>query len=172
MPEPHALTRVVNRIGDIANAVQAKIRFFVVVGLVASSALAWKAFSLESAIWWNVLKCGLLVLPVLIWLLVWFVLNQLRDAPNLVADLVREEDGVLASLSETGLSQRLLKEPEGLPGVFRTIREFRRQDGLELVFDTISGVTLITNPLFVILVFLSMAILSVLIIITPFVLLL
>ena len=161
------LTLVVNKIGDIANGLQSKLSYFIGIGLLASSALAWKLFSLESALWWNIIKCGVVLLPAVIWVIVWLVLNQLRDAPNLVAELASDENGVLANLNDFSL-----KEPNGLRGVFSTIREFRNEDGLEVVFDTVSGVALIANPLFAVLAFLSMAVLSLLIVITPFVLLL
>ncbi len=160
------LTGVINKIGEIANGVQRKISYFVAFGLVASSALAWNLFSQESAVWWNALKCGVVLLPALIWVIVWFVLDQLREAPNLVAELRQDENGVLANLTDFSL-----KEPEGLRGVFSTIKEFRKEEGFEVVFDTISGVALIANPLFAILALLSMVVLGMLILITPFVLL-
>lgn len=161
------LVQVVDKIGDIANALQSKLRYFVVVGGCASLALAWKVFSSESAVWWNVLKCGSVLMPAMVWVIVWVVLNQLREAPNLVAELASDENGVLASLTEFSI-----EEPKGLHGVFSTIRAFRKDDGLDVVFDTISGVALIANPLFAALAFLSMAVLSVLILITPLILLL
>lgn len=160
------LTGVINKIGEIANGVQRKISYFVALSLVASSALAWHFFSLESAVWWNALKCGVVLLPALIWVIVWFVLDQLREAPNLVAELRQDENGVLANLTDFSL-----KEPEGLRGVFSTIKEFRKEEGFEVIFDTISGVALIANPLFAILAFVSMVVLGMLILITPFVLL-
>ena len=166
MSSVERLTLVVNKIGEIANGLQRKLSYFVVLGLVASLALAWKAFTPESVFWWNALKCGVLLLPSLVWVIVWFVLDQLREAPNLVAELSHDENGVLANLGDFSL-----KEPEGLRGVFSTIKEFRKEEGFEVVFDTISGVALIANPLFAILAFLSMAVLMVLILITPFVLL-
>jgi len=143
------LTRVVDKIGDIANGLQSKLRCFVVVGLAASLALAWKVFSFDSTVWWNLLKCGAVLLPSLIWVLVWFVLNQLRDAPTLVSELAADENGVLANLNEFSL-----KEPNGLRGVFSTVRAFRKEDGLEVIFDAVSGVALIANPLFAVLAFL------------------
>jgi hypothetical protein len=166
MSSTEQLFHVVNKVGDIANSMQAKIRYFVFIGLIASSALAWKVFSIESAPWWNLLKCTVVLLPVLIWVTIWYVLSQLREAPELVVELMSDEGGDLANLNSFSL-----KEPDGLRGLVTTIRDFQSEDGLEVVFDTISGVTLMANPFFVLLAFLSMAVLSVLIMIAPFVLL-
>lgn len=161
------LTLVVNKIGDIANGIQRKLRYFVVIGFAASSVLAWKVFNLESAIWWNAIKCGVLLLPALIWVIIWFVLDQLREAPELVAELSDDEDGVIANFENFSIN-----EPEGLRGVFSTIKEFRKEDGFEVIFDTISCIGLIANPLFAVLAFFCAVVLVVLILITPFVMLL
>jgi hypothetical protein len=160
------LFRVVNKIGEVANAIEVKIRYFVMLGIVASSALSWTVFSVESAVWWNVLKVSMISMPALIWLLIWYVLGQLREAPELLAQLMHDEGGDLANINSFSV-----KEPDGLRGLLSAVREFQREDGLEIVFDTISGVTLISNPFFVLLGFLSMAALSILILIAPLLLL-
>jgi hypothetical protein len=106
------------------------------------------------------------LLPALLWLVIWLVLNQLRDAPKLLAELARDEHGFIANLSDFSLEQ-----PTSLRGLYATVREFRQADGLDVVTDTISGIALIANPLFAILAFLSMPILLFLICITPLLLL-
>ena len=167
MSSVEQLTRVVNKIGEIATGLQQKLSYFVVIGLTASLVLAWKAFNPESALWWNTVKCGLLFLPSLIWVIVWFVLDQLREAPELVAELSADEDGVIANFGDFSLN-----EPEGLRGVFSTIKEFRKEDGFDVVFDTISCIGLIANPLFAVLAFFCAVVLVMWILIAPFLLLL
>ena len=167
MDQYETLSQLIDRIADIANSVQTKLNWFLGFGVVASAVLVRELYSNESALWWNTVKCGLVVLPVLVWVGVWLVLNQLREAPQLVAELANDDEGVFANLSDLNL-----KEPNGLRGVYRTIREFREEDGLDVIFDTLSGIALIANPLFFIAAFLSIILISMLIIIAPFMLLL
>lgn len=167
MDEYEALSRLIDRIADIANSVQTKLNWFLGVGMLASATLVWELYSNESALWWNTVKCGLVVLPILVWVVVWLVLSQLREAPRLVAELANDDEGAFANLSDLNL-----KEPDGLRSVYRTIREFRKEDGFDVVFDALGGIALIANPLFFIVAFLSIVLISMLIIIAPFVLLL
>jgi len=157
---------VVNRIAEIAASALAKITWFVVVGLIASASLCWEFYSTESALWWNLVKCGVIAVPALICALVWFLLNQLRAAPELIANLAEDEDGVFANLDQFSL-----REPDGLRGVVSSLKEFREDDGLGVVFDTIGGVALIVNPLFALLTVLAMIGLLLLILVAPFVML-
>jgi len=157
--------RVIDQIAEIADSVHAKLTFFLVMGLLASFLLAWKVSSSESAIWWNSIKCSLVLMPATVWVFAWFVLKQLRDAPKHVAEFMDGELGVVVQLRD-------FKEPMGLRGLFTSIQELRKEDSLEAVFDTISGIALIANPVFGVLALLSLAVLSLLIVITPFVMLL
>lgn len=157
---------LVSRIGEIAEGALAKITWFVVVGVLASGGIAWKLYSPDSALWWNLIKCSFVLLPALIWALVWFVLSQLRAAPELVAELAEDDDGLFSNLDKFSL-----QEPNGLRGVASTLNEFRKEDGLSVIFDTIGGITLIANPLFAMLALLAMVVLFLLILIAPFVLL-
>ncbi len=166
MAAQEKLISLVNRIGEIATGVQSKLTWFLGLGVVATLALAWKFYSVDSALWWNIVKCGFVSLPALIWGFVWLVLNQLSEAPALVAELASADDGVFSNLDELSI-----REPNGLRGVFSTLAAFQREDGLEVVFETIGGVSLIANPLFAIVAFIAMVILGMLILIAPLVLL-
>ena len=151
---------VVDRVADIAGGVKRKLSYFVFIGVAASAFLGWSVYSQESALWWNLAKCGALALPALVWIFVWSVLAQLQEAPVLVASLIEDDDGLFSNVQNLSLS-----EPNGLSGVFSTIREFRQEDGLSVVFETLSGVSLLANPLFAIFAFVNWAILFTLIII-------
>jgi len=157
---------LITRVGEIATSLQSKLTWFLGIGVVATLMLAWEIYSSDSALWWNVLKCGLVSLPALIWVFVWLVLNQLREAPALVAELTSDDDGVFNNLQELSV-----RKPSGLRGLFSTLAAFQREDGFEIVFETIGGLSLIANPLFAIVAFISMAALGMLILIAPLILL-
>jgi hypothetical protein len=94
------------------------------------------------------------------------VLNQLKEAPELVSQLINDDDGLVENVQSFSL-----QEPDGLRGLFSTVRAFRQEEGFDVVFDTISGVGLIINPFFAFLAFLAMSLLFLFILIAPFVLL-
>lgn len=146
--------RVVERVADIAGSVKRKLSYFVIVGLAATVYLAWLVYSPDSSLGWNVFKWGVLAIPALVWAFVWSVLAQLQEAPALVSQLVEDDDGVFSNLESLSLS-----EPKGLSGVFSTLREFRQEDGLSTVFETLSGIGFLANPLFAIFAFAALAIL-------------
>jgi len=164
---PEKLTTVVGRIGEIAAGVQSKLRWFLAIGFIATLILLWQAYTPDGALWWNITKCGLISMPVLILGFVWSVLNQLREAPSLVAELTSDDKGLFANFDELSI-----REPNGLRGVFSTVAAFRREDGLSVVFDTIGGISLIANPVFALLAFIAMGLLLMLILIAPLALLL
>jgi hypothetical protein len=161
------LLAVAERIGSIADSTQRKCRYFVLIGAVASAVLAFYAFSIDSLWWWNALKMGVLLLPAIIWCVVLLVLNQLKEAPELISQLVNDDSGLVENIHNFSL-----KEPDGLRGLFSTVKAFKQEEGFEVVFDTISGIGLIINPFFAFLAFLAMTILFLFILIAPFVLLL
>ena len=167
MPTRQEVVELVQRIADIAGATQKSVSYLVMVGVLASGYLAWELYTPGGMWWWNVIKCSLIMLPALLWIFVWVVLNQLQDAPNLVAELVQQEDDVLNNPHSHGFSQ-----PNGLRSLFGTLREFRKEDGLSIMFDTIGGVTLLANPLFALLAFVAAAILLMLKAIALFILIL
>ena len=159
------LTELLEQIAEIADGTQQTIRYMVLAGVLATAYLGWKVYTPESALWWNLTKCGLLALPCLIWLFVWGVLSQLKQAPELVTELVSQEDGVFQNLSDLSLDKK-----QGVRSLFSTLRAFKQEEGLELVFDTIGGITLLANPFFAILALLAALALIGIILIVPFVL--
>ena len=122
--------------------------------MLASASLAWQVYSAESALWWNITKCFLVLLPALLWGFVWTVLGQLREAPTLAADLVARDDGLMSQFSDSDLPDQ-----SGISGLFNTLKAFRQESGLWIVLDTIGNVTLLGNPIFVALCFVMAGIL-------------
>lgn len=157
--------QLLEQVADVADSTQKTVRYLVVTGVLATVFLAWKLYTPGGLLWWNLLKCGLLALPSLIWLFVWGVLSQLKQAPELVTELVSQEDGLFQNLSALSMAKK-----QGLSSLFSTLRAFKQEEGLEVVFDTIGGVTILANPLFAILALLSAFALVGLILLVPFVL--
>jgi len=151
----------------VAKGVQRKITWLLVAGLLAGAGLAWQVYSVDSALWWNITKCTLILLPALVWSFIWFVVGQLREAPNLAVSLASQDDGLLANIQNSNFNQKV-----GVRSLFSSLRAFRREEGLEVVVDTIGSVTLLANPFFVLLAFVMMVLMILLIIISPLVLLL
>lgn len=156
---------LLDRIAGIAGSLKTKLVYLLGAGTVATFYLAWQLYSAESALWWNILKCSLVILPTLVWAFIWSVLAQLQDAPSLVAKLVEDDQGVFSNIESLSL-----REPSGLTGVFSTLRAFRRDDGFSVVFETIGGVGLLANPLFAFIAFATLALLFLLILVALLVL--
>lgn len=149
---------------DFAAAVQRKLGWFLGVGLIASLSLAWFAYSATSPTWWNVLKCGFLVLPGFVWLVIWLILGQMREVPELAANLAAREDLTFASPTLD-----ITEKKPGIIALFSTLREIRNNEAFELVTETIGSVTLLANPLVAIFSFAMLAILWIFILISPIV---
>ena len=167
MPIQAEIVEAFNALAELGASLQRKLSWLLGVGMLASASLAWAAYSQHSYLWWNIAKCMTILLPVLIWLIVWVILGQLREAPELAASLASEDDGVLANLQAMNL-----RDKRSLRGLFGTLRTFRQQEGLSVVLDTIGSVGMLANPLFAILAFIMLVILFIFILIAPILLLL
>lgn len=166
MPIQAEITEAFSRLAELAASLQRKLSWLLLVGMLASTYLAWAAYSQHSYLWWNIAKCLTILMPALIWLIVWAILGQLREAPELAASLASEEDGLLANLHTVSLSDK-----RGMRGLFGTLRAFRQQEGLSIVLDTVGSVGMLANPLFAILAFIMLVILFIFILIAPILLL-
>ena len=119
-------------------------------GVLACASLGLQMISYSDSTWWWVLLALMLGLPLLIWMLVWYSLSQLRQAPELVSTLAEQPNGVLSSLSDMDSVRQ-----EGLRGLYQTVRLFREQDGMDTVIDSIGGAAVLANPFFALLAVLS-----------------
>lgn len=154
------------RLANVANGVQRKLSWLIGLGLVSSAVLAWQAYGLDSATWWNVVKCGLIMLPSLVWALVWNILGQLKEAPELAGTLASRDDSLFQNIQKSSFSDAI-----SVRSIFSTLRAFRQEEGLGVVLDTIGNVTLLANPLFAIFAFIMMTIMIIFIVISPIILL-
>ena len=161
------ITAILQQLAAFAAAFQRKLSWFIGAGMLASSLLVWMAYSADSSLWWNAVKCGAIMLPSLIWCFIWSLLGQLREAPVLAAALASRKDGVIAAFNDAGPQEKM-----GVHRVFSTLRAFRDEQGLGIVLDTIGNVTLLGNPLFAAFAFIMIAVLLLFIMITPLILLL
>ncbi len=160
------LANLFEQVADIAQSIQKKLAWFLLLAVVCVAVLAFKLISAEHSVWWNVFVGLTIGLPLLVWVFIWYVLGQLCDAPDLAADLMKDQDGALANLGEISVSQ-----PNGLRGLAATVQQFRQHDGLETVFDAIKGIGLLISPVFLVLSIVFLFGLIGLILLTPIVLL-
>lgn len=154
------------RLANVASGVQAKLSWLIGFGLVSSGVLAWQAYALDSPVWWNLVKCGLIMLPSLVWALIWSILGQLKEAPELASTLTSRDDSLLQNIQKSGFSDAV-----SVRSMFSALRAFRQEEGLAVVLDTIGNVTLLANPLFAIFAFIMMTIMVIFIVISPIILL-
>jgi hypothetical protein len=159
------ITEFFERLAEIAEAIQKKLSWMLGIAGLASLFLAWSAYSADSQLWWNILKCGLILLPAVIWAFIWAVLGQLSEAPAMAADL-SSDDGLVANLKDAALGDK-----SGVRRVFGTLQVLRKQESVDVVLETIGSVTLLGNPLFAALAFVMAAVLFMLTI-TAFIVLL
>ena len=150
------------RLASFAETVQRRLGWFLVIAFVLSTLLAIQVFSSQSSIWWNVAKCGAVMLPIAIWGLVWVLLSQIKATPEVISSLAADQDFSLSGL------RALAAEPKtGLISLFGTVRELRNNDAFESVTDAIGSVTLLANPLFMILAFAMLAVLVLILLVSP-----
>ena len=116
---------------------------------------------MESELWWNITKCGLILLPSLIWGFLWTVLGQLEEAPELAAKLASRDDGLVSQFAGTTLDQQT-----GVSGLFNTLKAFKQEKGPWIVLDTIGNVSLLANPVFVALCFIMAAVIFLFIVVS------
>lgn len=150
------------KLAVFAAAVQRRLGWFLLLGLLASTVVAWWLFTVESAWWWNAIKCGLALLPILLWGFIWMLLNQLQEAPELAATLASRQD-----FSMINLRARLSDQKPGLWALFSTIREMRDSEVYESISDAVGSIVLLANPLFMIIAFAMLVILFLLVLVVP-----
>ena len=167
MPIQAEIVEIFDRLAALGASLQRKLSWLLGFAMSASVYLAWAAYSQHSYLWWNIAKCMIILLPVLIWWVIWAILGQLREAPELASALANEQNGLLTNLQTARLSDK-----SGVRGLFSTLNAFRQHEGLNVVLDTVGSVGLLVNPLFAILAFIMLVILFIFILITPILLLL
>ena len=64
-----------------------------------------------------------------------------------------------------------LEEISGFRGVFKTINKFRKHEGIETLFDAVSGIGILCNPAFLIFAVLLLLLILALMLVTPVILL-
>ena len=148
------VVKLVKGVAKVAGATQTGLGYFLIAGACATLYCLFLSYSSESATWWNIVKGILIVWPVLLLGFLWTVLGDLRDAPESVGKLNKDTKAAF-----TGLKEVKVQEPKGLRGMFRVLNQFRREGSLGDVFDTVGSITLIVNPLFLFLAFISFVVL-------------
>jgi len=132
-------------VASVASGLQRWLSYFLLFSVSASVFLAFQAYSVDSALWWNMVKCIAICLPAIILLIVWHVLGQLGDSPETVKTVIEDKDRVFQHFSGMNFD-----EAKSTKGAYRTLKTLAQQDGLEEVMETVSGITLLINPVFVV----------------------
>ena len=138
------------KIGYVAEGMRRKLGYFLLLGLAASIYTASVVYSAESFLWWNVIKCLIVMLPSLVLLCIWIILGQVRQAPEVASNLLDDRDEILQGFTELEVSN-----VTSLTGAYGALKTLRQQEGLEDVMEAISGVGILINPLFALLAVLS-----------------
>ncbi len=165
------INQTLEGIAAVAASFHKKVSVFLFVCLLALTPLTVDLYSASSAWWWNLILLSLVLIPFLFWVFVWRVLEQLMAAPKLAARLLKEKDDQGKSIADSEDQSFRNTKPNNIRGVLSTINKIRKHEGLETLFDAISGITLICNPVFLILASILFLYLVGLILITPLILL-
>ena len=158
------LEEILRGTANVAKSLQSKVGFFALLGFIASASIAWMFYSNESSLTWNLVKCGIVLMPAIVVTSVWLVLGKVVDAPKQISRLANEQ-GLINNLQKLGI-----KKPDSFRGLISTVRAIRSEDGLGSITEAVGGILLLSNPAFLLFAFISLAVLLVLIIIAPFVL--
>ena len=159
MNAQHPIIEFLEQLADIAASARRKLAWFVGVSLVATLVVVWQVYSGDSVWWWNFIKCGTVLLPILVLGFIWSVVGELQEVPELASSLV--------NLDQTGQSASAVTKKKGVLGIYSMLRTFRQQEGLEVVFDTLGNVTLMSNPFFALLTLVMTLILVMFVCIAP-----
>ena len=115
---------------------------------IASLYLAGLLFALESSIWWNTVKVIAVLIPAILWAFLWFMLAQLQSLPEHVKSLSVSNDtdpnNLLSGLQQTA------KESRGIFRVIRLLWQVKSHEGMAAVIESVGGLGLLLNPLFLI----------------------
>ena len=153
---------------EVADKVKRVVFYFALIGLIASVLIAAQLFSFESSWFWNLIKCGIVLMPVLVISFIWFILNNFSQAPELVSALI-EQDAAVSSIDSK--DSKDIEKPKGLKGLIGMAKKLRDEDGLGVITDTVSGITILANPLFLLIAFICILLVLLLIVISPLILL-
>lgn len=142
-----ALGEWVDDVAQVAQKLESFVGWVLLLGVVCLISIGIKFYSPDAQSWWTFVSVGVLALPVLVWFIFWRIIKQLVDAPGEMADLAKDENSPLGS-AMLGLRSGSYKKPKGIFSLLGSVRELRKTDGFDAVFDTVSGIALLANPLF------------------------
>ena len=149
------LNEWVQQVAVVATKLEFMVTAVLLIGACSVAAIGSKLYTPDGLLWWNIIKIGVFVLPLLIWFVFWTVIRQLVDGPQEMAEIATDDDNVIGSTFEQ-MREISFKEPKGVFSLLRSVRQLRKTDGLEMVFDTVSGIALLANPIFALAVVLSL----------------
>lgn len=154
-----------NSASSIAISLKSKVGLFAIAGLLASASIAWLFYSPDSSLWWNIIKCGLVLFPALMICFIWKILANFAEAPQQLSELTNAESGLISNVQTLSVNK-----PEGFRGLVSTVRAIRNDENLSDILEAVGSIALLANPFFLVVAFFCVTILSLLIIVAPFVL--
>lgn len=159
------VSQALESIGSLAGSIHKKMSVFLLIALIMLAALAFDLYSSQAYLWWNLLLIGFVFLPFLVWLFIWSVIGQLREAPEHAAALLHNKESFLSNFRETDAAK-----PKGFKGLLSTVNKIRKHEGLGSVFDAVSGIGILCNPVFLLLSLVFFLMLLALMAVTPVIL--
>jgi hypothetical protein len=145
----------VQQVADVATKLEFMVTAVLLMGVCSVAAIGFKLYTPEGLLWWNIIKISVFALPLLIWFVFWTVIRQLADAPQEMAEIATGKDNAIGS-TFAQMREVSFKEPKGVFSLLTSVRQLRKTNGLEMVFDTVSGIALLANPIFALAVVLSL----------------
>ena len=145
----------VQQVAALASKLEFMVTTVLAIGFCSVVAIGFKLYTPEGLLWWNIVKIGIFAIPLLIWFVFWSVIRQLVDAPQEMAEIATDDNNAIGS---TFAQMRAVsfKEPKGVFSLLSSARQLRKSGGFEMVFETVSGIALLANPVFALAVVLSL----------------
>jgi len=81
------------------------------------------------------------------------ILGGLSEMPEAVGKLNQD-----TRTAFSGMKEVKVREPKGLRGMFSVLNNFRKEDSLAPVLDTVGGITLMLNPFFIFVIFVALVV--------------
>lgn len=149
------LSEWVQQVAVVATKLEFMVTTVLLIAACSVAAIGFKLYTPDGLLWWNIVKIGVFVLPLLVWFVFWTVIRQLVDAPQEMAEIATYDDNAIGS-ALVQMREVSFKEPKGVFSLLSSVRQLRKTDGLEMVFDTVSGIALLANPVFALAVVVSL----------------
>ena len=140
-------------VASIASSLKNSILYVLIGGASAVFFLAWQWIDFSTGYMWIILKAIPLLLPLALWGLLYLVIVELAELPNR-AKTAKQDGGAVAQRLKGDHPK--VDKPASFFGKLKSLfRVLRSAGNLAAIFDAVTGVILIANPIFGLLIFIS-----------------